>query len=116
MTRSQLMKEAWKFARGIAKKLGKGEAYQYIAEGLRRAWAFYGKQVITKNKNVEKKKDFSNVVLRGRMTEKQERFIEKLLRSKTSDNPIAQAFKISSLRRTISKRQASQLIEELLSA
>lgn len=114
MTRSQLMKEAWKFARGIAKKLGKGEAYQYIAEGLRRAWAFYGKQVITKN--VEKKKDFSNVVLRGRMTEKQERFIEKLLRTKTSNNPIAQAFKISSLRRTITKRQASQLIEELLSA
>lgn len=109
MTKSNLMKQAWKFANGIAKKLGIGKASDYIAEGLRRAWKIYGAQLI-----VKKKEYVQNVPLKGRMTEKQESFIASLLRRKSTDNPIARAFNVSSLRSTITKQQASDLISELL--
>lgn len=113
MTKSQLMKKAWQFAKGIAKKLGIGKAYEYIAEGMKRAWALFGKQLVTKK---VVKKEFDQIVLKGRMTEKQESFIASLLRKKATDNPVAQAFNVSSLRSTITKQQASDLISELLAA
>lgn len=108
------MKKAWGFARGMARKLG-GEAYQYIAEAMRRAWAFYGKKVITKRK-VKKDVNWDEVKLHGKMTEKQESFIASLLKKKITDNPVAQAFNVSSLRSRISKQQASDLISELLAS
>jgi|GEM_PF-6715635 len=50
MTRSQLMKKAWHFARGIAKEVGVGKASDYIAVGMKRAWVLYGKQIKTAKK------------------------------------------------------------------
>jgi len=113
MTKSQLMKKAWQFAKGIAEKLGVGKASEYIAEGLRRAWALFGSQL----RKTHKETFAQTTSLKGMMTEKQERFIASLIaRGKYTTNPLLQAFNISSLRSRITKQQASQLIGELLNA
>lgn len=111
MTKSQIMKKAWHFAKGIAEKTGKGKAVDYIAEGMRRAWNYCK---LTGGLRVVKKSFVQNSPLKGMMTEKQESYITSLLRKKVSTNPIAQAFNISSLRSKITKQQASELISELL--
>lgn len=115
MTRSELMKQAWKFAKGMAAKAGVGKPYEYIAEAMRRAWAIFKGQL-----NLKKKRNTEFVPgtpLKGMMTEKQERFIASLIRQgKFTTNPLLQAFNISSLRSTITKQQASELIGELLNA
>lgn len=114
MTKSQLMKKAWQFAKGIAEKLGIGKAVDYIAEGLRRAWALFKNELNLKKRKTE---FVQTAPLKGMMTEKQERFIASLIaRGKYTTNPLLQAFNISSLRSRITKQQASQLIGELLNA
>ena len=106
-----VMKEAWVMAKRAANLKG-GTAREWMAWALTRAWA-KAKQgkLVEETQTAE-----SKPVLRGGMTEKQENFIASLLRKKTTDNPVAQAFQISSLRNTITKQQASDLISELLSA
>lgn len=114
MTKSQLMKKAWQFAKGIAEKLGVGKASEYIAEGLRRAWALFGSQL----RKTRKEPFVQTAPLKGMMTEKQESFIASLIaRGKyVENNTVLQAFQISSLRSRITKQQASELISELLGA
>lgn len=119
MSKSVLMKNAWKLATMKAKQLG-GKPVEYISYGMKEAWKLYfeftGKKRATENK-VERNVNWENVKLHGHMTEKQERFISSLLaQGKYTDNPVAKAFNISSLRSRISKKQASELIKELLSA
>ena len=119
MSKSTLMKNAWKLAGMKAKELG-GKPVEYISYGLKEAWRiffqFTGKKRASE-KRVEQNIDWSQVKLYGRMTEKQERFIASLLaKGKHTDNPVAKAFQISSLRHKISKKQASDLIKDLLSA
>lgn len=118
MSKATIMKNAWKLATRKAKELG-GKAVEYISYGMKEAWNIYfrftGKKRASEKK-AEQNVDWSQVKLHGRMTEKQERFIASLLMKKTTDNPVAKAFNISSLRSTISKQQASDLISELLSA
>jgi len=114
MTKSQLMKKAWQFAKGIAEKLGVGKASEYIAEGLRRAWALFGSQL----RKTHKETFAQTTSLKGMMTEKQERFIASLIRQGkyVANNSVLGAFQISSLRSRITKQQASDLISELLNA
>ncbi len=109
--KSLVMKEAWVMAKRAANLQG-GTSKEWLAWALTRAWkkAKEGK-LVEETQVVE-----SAPVLKGGMTEKQENFIASLLRKKVSNNPIAQAFAISSLRSTITKQQASELISELLSA
>lgn len=118
MSRSTLMKNAWVIARKKANELG-GKAVEYISYGLKKAWELYF-EFTGKKRSADKKEqniDWSQVKLYGRMTEKQERFIASLLaQGKYTDNPIVKAFQISSLRSKISKKQASELISELLGA
>lgn len=106
-----VMKEAWVIAKRAARLHG-GLAKEWIGFGLVRAWK--------KAKNgqlVQETKIESKPVLRGMMTEKQERFIASLIaRGKYTTNPLLQAFNISSLRSRITKQQASELINDLLSA
>lgn len=118
MSKSVLMKNAWKLATMKAKQLG-DKPVEYISYGMKEAWKIYfkftGKKRATESK-VERNVNWENVKLHGRMTEKQERFIASLLaQGKYTDRPVAKAFNISSLRRRISKKQASDLIKELLS-
>lgn len=107
-----VMKEAWEIAKRAARLHG-GSAKEWIAFGLVRAW-----KKAKADKLVEIVKEEFKPILRGMMTEKQERFIASLIaRGKyVANNPILQAFQISSLRSRITKQQASQLIGELLNA
>lgn len=106
-----VMKEAWVIAKRAARLHG-GTAKEWIAFGLTKAW-----QKAKAGKLVEVVKEEVKPMLRGMMTEKQERFIASLIaRGKYTTNPLLQAFNISSLRSSISKQQASQLIGELLNA
>ena len=108
--RKMVMKDAWMRARRAANLEG-GKASEWIAWALVRAWEAY------KSGKLTKKAEEVKPVLRGWMTEKQERFIASLLaQGKYTDNPIVKAFNVSSLRRRITKQQASDLISELLSA
>lgn len=115
--KKQLMMVAWAVAKSSANIHG-GKASEYISHGMKVAWKFQ-KQGILQSKFNEKfgiKKEEVKPSLKGRMTEKQENFITSLLRKKHTDNPVAKAFNVPSLRSTISKQQASDLISELLSA
>ncbi|MDC3414252.1 hypothetical protein [Terrihalobacillus insolitus] len=118
MSKSVLVKNAWKLSNKKAKALG-GKAVEYISYGFKKAWEMYfeftGKKR-SSEKKAEQNVDWSQVKQHGRMTEKQESFIASLLRKKSSNNPVAQAFNVSSLRGRISKQQASELISELLAA
>ena len=106
-----VMKEAWVIAKRAARLHG-GTAKEWIAFGLTKAW-----QKAKASKLVEVVKEEVKPMLRGMMTEKQERFIASLIRQgKHSTNPVFQAFNISSLRSRITKQQASILIEDLLNA
>lgn len=106
-----VMKEAWEIAKRAARLHG-GTAKEWIAFGLTKAW-----QKAKAGKLVEVVKEEVKPMLRGMMTEKQERFIASLIaRGKYTTNPLLQAFQISSLRSRITKQQASQLIGELLNA
>lgn len=107
--RSLVMKNAWMRAKRAARLKG-GTAKEWISWALVRAWKSY------KEGNLTEQVQEAKPLLKGGMTEKQERFIASLLRKKHTDNPVAKAFNISSLRRTITKQQASDLISELLSA
>src|SRR5690625_1248477 len=108
--RKLVMENAWMNARRAARLRG-GKASEWIGWALVRAWKAY------KEGKLSEQVQEVNSRLRGRMTEKQERFIASLLaQGKYTDNPVAKAFNISSLRRRISKQQASDLISDLLSA
>lgn len=107
--KSVIMKEAWvKAKRAVSFKGGK--AIEWMAWAMVRAWADF-----KAGKLNEQKAEYVRS-LRGMMTEKQENFIASLLRKKHTDNPVAQAFNVSSLRGSITKQQASNLIDELLAA
>lgn len=106
-----VMKEAWEIAKRAAYLHG-GTAKEWIAFGLTKAW-----QKAKAGKLVDVVKEEVKPMLRGMMTEKQERFIASLIaRGKYTTNPLLQAFNISSLRSRITKQQASELINDLLSA
>lgn len=110
--KKMIMKDAWERAKRAARLHG-GTAKEWIAWGLTRAWKAFKEGKLVEKAPVQEVKP----VLKGRMTEKQERFIASLLaQGKYTDNPVAKAFQISSLRRTITKKQASDLISELLAA
>lgn len=104
------MKEAWVKARR-ASRLHGGSAKEWIGWALVRAWKDYKAGKLNK---VEKKE--FKPVLRGRMTDKQESFIESLLRKKEGkyeEDTLIKAFK-ANVRDNISKQQASNLISYLL--
>lgn len=106
-----IMKDAWERAKRAANLHG-GNAKEWLGWALVRSW-----KAFKEGKLVQQPKQEVKPMLKGRMTEKQERFIASLLaQGKFTDNPVAKAFQISSLRRTITKQQASDLISELLAA
>ncbi|MDC3412506.1 hypothetical protein [Terrihalobacillus insolitus] len=114
--KKQLMMVAWSIAKSAANIHG-GTKKEWFAYGLTKAWKFTkeGKLEEKFNQKFGKKAEVKSF-MKGNMTEKQESFITSLLKKKSTDNPVAQAFNVSSLRSRISKKQASDLINELLAS
>lgn len=109
--KSLIMKEAWAIAKRAVKFKG-GKAKEWLAWALVRAWEKAKNGELTQN--VE---NTSKPILKGSMTDKQEGFISSLLFKKVGKyetSTLIQAFR-SGVRENISKSQASQLIEYLIS-
>lgn len=115
--KKKLMIVAW----GIAKRSSKihgGTAKEWFAYALTKAWKFAKEGILGEKYYAEivAKKEEVKPVLRGSMTNKQERFIEYLLskkRGKYEETNLIEAFKVN-VRDNITKAQASKLIDYLL--
>lgn len=119
MTKSVLMRNAWKIAKEGAAKFG-GSSKDYIAEAMKKAWAIKREFEGTQEKKTAQKKEFKN--LKGMATGKQMWFIEKLLKeleAKLNEEEFTKVLNVNGYvleqgTYETTKQEASEVISELL--